>query len=247
MRASCSAPAPPSAATPYRERGPTQQQYEPPPASGGRRSAGRPTCRWPAATAAPSFRLGDVYAEELDRLRQHAHAEGFAAGHAEGMQAADAVVAETERAAAERLTDVQARWERRVASATAALGAAATRFDEATVPVADDDPRDDRRDGPDAGRGPPRPRARPRRLPRPRRRPPRADPAALPTPPPSSACTPTTSPRSRPRRSPNSPTPSGSSATPPSSGPARVAETGPRRIDAQLMAALERVQAVLTS
>ena len=85
-----------------------------------------------------SFRLGDVYAEELARLREHAHAEGFAAGHAEGMTAAAEVVAEAERAAAERLADVQARWERRVASATAALGAAVTRFDEASLPVADE-------------------------------------------------------------------------------------------------------------
>jgi flagellar assembly protein FliH len=85
-----------------------------------------------------SFRLGDVYADELARLRQHAHAEGYAAGHAEGMTAAAAVVAETERAAAERLADVQARWERRVASATAALGAAVTRLDEAAEPVADE-------------------------------------------------------------------------------------------------------------
>ena len=85
-----------------------------------------------------SFRLGDVYAEELARLREHARAEGFAAGHAEGMTAAAGVVAEAERAATERFADVQARWERRVASATAALGAAATRLDEATLPVADD-------------------------------------------------------------------------------------------------------------
>jgi len=79
-----------------------------------------------------------VYAEELERLRQHAQEQGFAVGHAEGLEAAAAVVAETERAAAARLADVQARWERRVASAVAALGAAAARFDEATVPVADD-------------------------------------------------------------------------------------------------------------
>jgi flagellar assembly protein FliH len=86
----------------------------------------------------PSFRLGDVYAEELARLRQHAHAEGFTAGHAEGMTAAAEVVAEAERAAAARLADVQARWERRMASATAALAAAVARFDEASVPVADE-------------------------------------------------------------------------------------------------------------
>src|SRR4051812_47129556 len=61
-----------------------------------------------------TFRLGDVYAQELARLREQAHAEGFAAGHAEGLAAADAVVAEVERGAAERLAEVQARWERRL-------------------------------------------------------------------------------------------------------------------------------------
>ena len=120
------------------------------------RPAGRPPATEPAPSGAhherrttarrrpagrrrrPTLRLGDVYAEELERLRQQAHAEGFAAGHAEGMTAAAAVVAEAERAAAERLAEVQARWERRIASATAALGAAATRLDEAAVPAADD-------------------------------------------------------------------------------------------------------------
>ncbi|NYJ06333.1 FliH/SctL family protein [Petropleomorpha daqingensis] len=91
-----------------------------------------------AVSNRPSFRLGDVYAEELDRLREQAHAEGFAAGHAEGMTAAESVVAETERAAAERLAEVQARWERRLVSATAALGAAADRLDEAALPIAED-------------------------------------------------------------------------------------------------------------
>src|SRR4051812_21112919 len=59
----------------------------------------------------PVLRLGDVYAEELHRLRAQAQAEGFAAGHAEGVAAAEEVVRQTERAAAERLAEVQARWE----------------------------------------------------------------------------------------------------------------------------------------
>jgi flagellar assembly protein FliH len=133
-------------ATPYREAGPVQhpaaplvpQQREEQPQVAERRTTIRRAADLPVVGGGSTFRLGDVYAEELERLRQHAHAEGFAAGHAEGMQAAAAVVAETERAAAERLADVQARWERRVASATAALGAAAARFDEASVPVADE-------------------------------------------------------------------------------------------------------------
>jgi flagellar assembly protein FliH len=121
-------------AIPYRDQGPIQQQH-----TGERRTTIRRAADLPVAVnGGSSFRLGDVYAEELTRLRHHAHAEGFATGHAEGMTAAAAVVAEAERAATERLLDVQARWERRVASATAALGAAVTRLDEASLPLADD-------------------------------------------------------------------------------------------------------------
>ena len=121
-------------ATPYREQGPVQHQTEPE----ERRTTIRRAADLPVVGGGASFRLGDVYAEELARLREHARQEGYAAGHAQGLEAAAAVVAETERAAAERLADVQARWERRLASATAALGAAVTRFDEASVPVADE-------------------------------------------------------------------------------------------------------------
>lgn len=126
-------------ATPYREQSRIQRGPAPEEQAVERRATIRRAADLPVSTGAgTSLRLGDVYAEELARLRQHAHAEGFAAGHAEGMSAAAEVVAEAERAAAERLADVQARWERRVASAVAALGAAAARFDEATTPVADD-------------------------------------------------------------------------------------------------------------
>jgi flagellar assembly protein FliH len=121
-------------ATPYREQSAVQHPEQ----SAERRSTIRRAADLPVVGGGASFRLGDVYAEELARLREHAHAEGFAAGHAEGMAAAAGVIAETERAAAERLADVQARWERRVASATAALGAAVTRFDEASLPLAEE-------------------------------------------------------------------------------------------------------------
>jgi flagellar assembly protein FliH len=103
-----------------------------------RRTSIRRAADLPVAGNGPSFRLGDVYAEELERLRDQAHAEGFAAGHADGMTAAAGVIAEAEREAAERLAEVQARWERRLASATAAVGAAVTRLDEASIPVADE-------------------------------------------------------------------------------------------------------------
>jgi flagellar assembly protein FliH len=85
-----------------------------------------------------AFRLGDVYAAELARLRQEARVEGYAAGRAEGLNAAEAVVAETERVAATRLAEAQARWERRLASATAALESAAAQLEAAATPVADD-------------------------------------------------------------------------------------------------------------
>jgi flagellar assembly protein FliH len=130
-------------ATPYRElKSEPHHQSSPvqrPEQTVERRSTIRRAADLPVVGGGgPSFRLGDVYAEELARLRQHAHAEGFTAGHAEGMTAAAEVVAEAERAAAARLADVQARWERRMASATAALAAAVARFDEASVPVADE-------------------------------------------------------------------------------------------------------------
>src|SRR5215218_2268785 len=125
-------------ATPYREIT-REPHHEPSPVQRPeqtveRRSTIRRAADLPVVGGGPSLRLGDVYAEELARLREHARAEGFAAGHAKGMTAAAAVVAETERAAAARLADVQARWERQLASATAALGAAVTRLDEASVP-----------------------------------------------------------------------------------------------------------------
>jgi len=121
-------------ATPYRERSAVQHPEQ----TTERRSTIRRAADLPVVGGGASFRLGDVYAEELARLREHAHAEGFTAGHAEGMAAAAEAIAETERAAAERLADVQARWERRIAWATAALGAAVTRFDEAALPLADE-------------------------------------------------------------------------------------------------------------
>jgi len=118
----------------YRSAGPSPQDRR----TAIRRAADQPVPPDAPVAGRPTFRLGDVYAEELARLRQQAHAEGFAAGHAEGVAAAGEVVAQTERAAAERLAEVQARWERRLVSATAALGAAVTRVDEAALPVAED-------------------------------------------------------------------------------------------------------------
>src|SRR4051812_13698280 len=126
-----------AAAVSYREAGPAPVPA-PVPSPVERRATIRRAADQPVPANRPSFRLGDVYAEELDRLRTQARAEGFAAGHAEGLVVADSVVAQAEQAAAERLAEVQARWERRLVSATAALGAAVTRLDEASLPVAEE-------------------------------------------------------------------------------------------------------------
>ena len=94
------------------------------------------TTRGDAGAAGPTGRrLGDVYAEQLERLREEARREGWAAGHAEGLVAAEQVVTAAERAAEERLAAVQIRWERRLASATAAMGAAVERLDATAAPV----------------------------------------------------------------------------------------------------------------
>ena len=115
-------------ATPYREQGPFQHQQgspepQPQPQVEERRTTIRRAADQPTAGERPSFRLGDVYAEELARLREQAHAEGYAAGHAEGVKAAEVVVAEAERAAEQRLAETQERWERRLVSATTASAA----------------------------------------------------------------------------------------------------------------------------
>ncbi|MGK5172902.1 FliH/SctL family protein [Geodermatophilus sp. CPCC 205761] len=124
------------AAAPYRAAVPGPRAADQPVVE--RRTSIRRAADMPVPANRPSFRLGDVYAEELARLREHAHREGYAAGHAEGLVAAADVVAEAERAAEARLAEVQARWERRLVSATAALGSAVTQLEQATLPVAED-------------------------------------------------------------------------------------------------------------
>ncbi len=128
-----------SSARPYRQLGDAAVPApRPEPSPIERRTTVRRAEDKPVAGGRPTFRLGEVYADELDRLRAQAHAEGFASGHAEGLTAAAGVVAEAERAAADRMAEAQQRWERRIASATAALGAAAARLEEAAVPTAED-------------------------------------------------------------------------------------------------------------
>src|SRR4051812_35418145 len=78
-------------------------QAAPVPPQGGprpreRRTTTRGAAGQPVPGGRPTMRLGDVYAAELTHLREQAHAKGFAAGHAEGLAAAEVVVAEAERA-----------------------------------------------------------------------------------------------------------------------------------------------------
>jgi flagellar assembly protein FliH len=103
-----------------------------------RRTAVRRAADQPVPGGRGVLRLGDVYAEELTRLREHAHREGYAAGHAEGVAAAAGALADAELAAQERLVDAQHRWERRLVSATAALGAAVAQLEQAAVPTAEE-------------------------------------------------------------------------------------------------------------
>ncbi len=139
------------AATPYRQAAgvplapPVTQQVpaprpapEPVPEVVERRTTVRRAADVPVPNGRGVLRLGDVYAEELTRLREHAHREGYAAGHAEGVAAAAGAVADAELAAQERLADAQHRWERRLVSATAALGAAVAQLEQAAAPVAED-------------------------------------------------------------------------------------------------------------
>ncbi|WP_222192278.1 FliH/SctL family protein [Modestobacter italicus] len=91
-----------------------------------------------ASAARVGLRLGEVYAEQLARLREEARRAGWAAGHTEGLVAAEQVVQAAERAAEERLAAVQVRWERRLATATAAMGAAVERLDATAAPVVDE-------------------------------------------------------------------------------------------------------------
>jgi flagellar assembly protein FliH len=132
------APAVPTAGT-APHAAPTQHTtpvpYLPPAAAG---TLLTPGSRAEAAAGRAGLRLGEVYAEQLGRLREEARREGWAVGHAEGLVAADQVVAAAERAAEERLAAVQARWERRLASATAAMGAAVERLDATAAPVVDE-------------------------------------------------------------------------------------------------------------
>ena len=128
-----------SSARPYRQLTDSVPAPRPEPSPIERRTTVRRAEDQPVvAGGRPTFRLGEVYAEELERLRAQAHAEGFASGRTEGLTAAAAVVADAEQAAAARMAEAQQRWERRIASATAALGAAAARLEEASLPTAED-------------------------------------------------------------------------------------------------------------
>lgn len=135
-----SAPAapPPAAAAPPAAPPATAATQAPAPFVERRTSSFRRASDAPVPNGRGVLRLGEVYAEEMARLREQARREGYDAGFAEGSRAAAVVVAEAEAAAEQRLAEVRTRWERRLVSATAALGAASARLEEAALPVAED-------------------------------------------------------------------------------------------------------------
>ena len=218
------------------------------PANGGRRSAGRPTCRCAGGNGGGAFRLGDVYAEELEPAARSTRTPKAS------RPATPRAWAPPTPSSPRPSGPPPSGWptSRRAGSAGSprrpprSVPPRPPASTKPTVPVADDDPRDDHRHGPDPGRGPARPRARPRRLPRPRRRPPgpgagaRPDaPAVVRVHPDDLAEIPAEALGRAARQRPGGRRPTVERA-------GALAETGARRIDAQLMAALERVQAVLT-
>src|ERR1700712_2753475 len=83
----------------------SQAPVPPQPSPEDRRGTIRRAADLPVTGNGPSFRLRDVPARDPGRLRARAHAEGFAAVHAQGMTAAAGVIAEAERAAADRMVE----------------------------------------------------------------------------------------------------------------------------------------------
>lgn len=76
----------------------------------------------------------EVYAEQMAALREEARRDGFAAGHAEGMLAAEQAVAEMVAAAQERVCAEQDAWRMQAQATLSALAAAVEAFDARTAP-----------------------------------------------------------------------------------------------------------------
>lgn len=101
------------------------------------RAASAPTAS-NTPTSQPQVRLDEVYAAELNRIREEARAQGHAQGHEEGLRAAEADVIRSRAEIEERYRQAHSELERELVSASAALTNAARLLEERTQPVAED-------------------------------------------------------------------------------------------------------------
>lgn len=86
----------------------------------------------------PTGTLADSYATELSDLRRQATAKGHLAGFAQGMSEAEASVAQVKADLALRSGQEQALWTSRVSAAVQALAFAAAQLDERSAPALDE-------------------------------------------------------------------------------------------------------------
>jgi flagellar assembly protein FliH len=77
----------------------------------------------------------EVYAEQMAAMREEARREGFEAGHAEGMAAAEQAIAEMVAVAEQRAQAEQDAWRSQAHTSLAALAAAVEAFDSRTAPA----------------------------------------------------------------------------------------------------------------
>lgn len=87
----------------------------------------------PAGTAT-RIHFDEVYAEQMAALRERSAREGFEVGHAEGMQAAEEAIAAIEAQAHTRLQAAHDAWTSQAQSALSALTVAAERLDARVAP-----------------------------------------------------------------------------------------------------------------
>lgn len=81
------------------------------------------------------LRFEQVYADQMAALREQAHREGFEAGHAEGMLAAEQAIAEMVETAQAQVAYEQDQWRVQAQSTLAALAAAVEALDARTAPA----------------------------------------------------------------------------------------------------------------
>lgn len=81
------------------------------------------------------LRFEQVYADQMAVLREQAQREGFEAGHAEGMAAAEQAVAEMVETARAQVQSEQAAWRTQAQSALTALSDAVAALDARTTPT----------------------------------------------------------------------------------------------------------------